>query len=141
MKYKKQRGMGVVGFINVASDIGVDDIALRMLGRRIAVDVQIPGKHIEVAINPQLLDRYVGRYRFSETDILTVTRDGDRLYCQEEGQPKIELHPENSVDFFLKEVDVQVTFEGAQESASAHPVASAAIWHQGGQDQRGDRLP
>jgi D-alanyl-D-alanine-carboxypeptidase/D-alanyl-D-alanine-endopeptidase len=140
MGYNKQRGMGVVGFINVESDIGVDDIALRMLGMRIAVDVHIPKKHTEVAINPQLLDRYVGRYRFSETDILTVTRDGDHLYCQPEGQPKIELHPESAVDFFLKEVDVQVTFEGAGESASVGP-ASTVIWHQGGQDERGARLP
>ncbi len=141
MGYNKQRGLGVVGFINVESDIGVDDIALRMLGMRIPVDLHVPKKHIEVAINPKLLDRYVGRYRFSETDILTVTRDGDHLYCQEEGQPKIELHPESAVDFFVKEVDVQVTFEEARASASQAPGASVAIWHQGGQDQRGDRLP
>jgi hypothetical protein len=53
----------------------------------------------------------------------------------------VELHAESAVDFFLKEVDVQVTFEGARESASEQRVASAAIWHQGGQDQRGDRVP
>jgi hypothetical protein len=97
--------------------------------------MHVPRAHTQVAIDTNLLDNYVGRYRFSDTDILTVTREGDHLFCQGPQQPKLELHSEGELDFFLEENDAQVTFE-----STGHQPATAAIWHQWGQDQRGERI-
>jgi serine-type D-Ala-D-Ala carboxypeptidase/endopeptidase len=132
--YNKTARLGVVGLINVESDVGVDDIGLNILGAPFPIDTHVPRVHTEIAIDSSLLDNYVGRYRYSDTDILTVTREGDHLFGQEPGQPKVELHPEGEHDFFLKEVDAQITFE-----STGHQPANVAIWHQWGQDQRGER--
>ena len=108
---------------------------MHLLGANVPIDLHIPKPHKEVAINPALLDHYVGRYFFSESDIMTITREGDRLFYEETGQPELELFAEGDRDFFIKEVDAQVTFESTGGEA-----ASAAVWHQAGQDQRGERL-
>lgn len=43
--------------------------------------------------------------------ILTITREGDRLFEQATGQPKFELFAEGERDYFLKVTDAQITFE------------------------------
>jgi serine-type D-Ala-D-Ala carboxypeptidase/endopeptidase len=126
---------GVVALANAETNTGVDDIGLHVLDPRQPVNLRPPSVHKETPIRPALLDRYVGRYRFSETDVLTVTRDGDRLFGQEPGQDKFQLFPEGERAFFLKAIDAQVTFEQRGDAA-----ATAAIWRQDGQDQRGVRV-
>jgi hypothetical protein len=39
-----------------------------------------------------------------------VTRDGDRLFAQLTGQPKIEIFPKSETEFFWKVVNAQITF-------------------------------
>jgi D-alanyl-D-alanine-carboxypeptidase/D-alanyl-D-alanine-endopeptidase len=134
--YDKTARVGVIGLINVQSDLGVDDIGMHVLGADVPVDMHIPRAHTQVAINPALLDRYVGRFHFSDTDIMTIIREGDRLFYVPVPEQKLELFAESDHDFFLKEADAQVTFE----VTTAGP-AIAAIWHQWGQDQRGERIP
>ena len=134
--FDRRARLGVVALINVQSDYGVDDIGMHLLGTDVVVDLHVPRIHTQVPIDPALFDRYAGRYRYSDTDILTVVRDGDRLFGQEPGQPTFELLPEGERDFFLREADAQVTFESDGDGP-----ATAAVWHQAGQDQRGVRLP
>ena len=40
---------------------------------------------------PRELKSYTGRYQLTPSRVLTVSRDRDRLYVQETGQPKFEL--------------------------------------------------
>jgi D-alanyl-D-alanine-carboxypeptidase/D-alanyl-D-alanine-endopeptidase len=133
--YNTSARVGVIALINVQSDLGVDDFGMNFLGADIPVDVHIPRVHTQVAINPALLNRYVGRYHFSDTDIMTIILDGDRLFYYPVPEQKLELIAESDHDFFFKEVDAQVTFE-----VTPGGVATAAVWHQWGQDQRGERL-
>src|SRR5580704_5985377 len=86
-----------------------------------------PPQHKEVAIDPKLLDGYVGKYQLEPDFILTVTREGDNLYTQATGQQKIQVFPEGDKDFFLKVVDAQITFV---TDAQGH--ATGIILHQGG---------
>ena len=109
---------------------------MHLLGADVPVDMHIPRVHTQVAISPTLLERYVGRYHFSDTDVMTIIREGDRLFYLPVPEQKLELFAEGDHDFFLKEADAQVTFE----VTTAGP-AVAAIWHQWGQDQRGERIP
>ncbi len=54
-------------------------------------------EHKEVAIDPKLLDGYVGRYVFSPDIALVITRgEGTHLFVQENDEPKQELVPESS---------------------------------------------
>lgn len=126
--------IGVVGLANAQTAMGIDDICLHVLDPSQPVDLHVPRAHKEVSIDPALLDRYVGRYRYSATDVVTITRVDNRLFVLV-GQDKVDLFPEGERDFFLKVVDAQVTFE-----LPVRGPATAAIWHQGGQDQRGERI-
>lgn len=128
--------VGVIGLINVQSDLGVDDIGMHLLGANVPVDLHVPRPHVQVAIDPALLDRYAGRYYFSADDIATFVREGDRFFYVPAPGQKLELFAEGERDFFFKEADAQVTFE-----VDATGPATAAIWHQWGQVQRGERLP
>ncbi|HVE84421.1 MAG TPA: serine hydrolase [Myxococcales bacterium] len=133
--YDPSARVGVVALANAQTAVGVDDIGLHVLDPSQPVNLRPPKAHHEVPIDSAVLDRYVGRYRFSATDVLTVTRDGNRLYGQEPGQDKFEMFAEGERDFFLKVIDAQVTFELQGDGPAA-----AALWHQDGQDQRGVRI-
>jgi D-alanyl-D-alanine-carboxypeptidase/D-alanyl-D-alanine-endopeptidase len=129
--------IGVVALANAQTAVGADDIGLHVLDPSIPVDLHLPVAHKAIALEPAVLDRYVGRYKFSDTDILIVTRDGAQLHGKSPGADKYPLYPEAEREFFLKLIDAQITFVVPPDGPTR---ASAAIWHQGGQDQRGERI-
>ncbi len=127
--------IGVVALANAQTAVGADDIGLHLLDERIPVDLHIPKPHKEISLRPEILDRYTGRYQFSPTDIMTVTREGNHLVGQLLDGQRFEMFAEGEHDFFMKIADAQVTFE-----SSGQGPAKVAVWHQGGQDQRGERI-
>ena len=68
-------------------------------------------QHKEVAVDPKLLDKLVGRYQFNPDTMLTITRDGNRLFVQENDEPKQELGAESDTQFFSRIADDEYTFE------------------------------
>ncbi len=86
-----------------------------------------PAERKTVAVNPQILDAYVGEYELAPGFTITITREGDKLMGQATGQPKFELFAESETRFFLKVVDVQLTFVKAENGKVTH-----LILHQGG---------
>jgi CubicO group peptidase (beta-lactamase class C family) len=65
----------------------------------------------QVALDPKLLDAYVGEYQLAPGLIISVTRDGNQLTTQTRGQPKAPIFPSGSLNFFWKTVDAQLTFD------------------------------
>jgi CubicO group peptidase (beta-lactamase class C family) len=64
-----------------------------------------------VRLDAKALDVIVGRYDYGGGQaILTVTREGDRLFAQLTGQPKFEIFAKSETEFFWKVVNAQVTF-------------------------------
>lgn len=86
-----------------------------------------PAAHQEISVDPRLFDQYIGRYALSPAFILTITREGDRLFAQATNQPKFELFAESPKAFFLKIVDAQVSFV-----ADGTGKASSLTLHQNG---------
>ena len=110
----------------------VTDVVLHQNGRdqtakRSETGPPPPKEHKEVAIDPKILDNYVGSYELAPNFILTVTREGDRLFTQATGQGKVEVFPESDHDFFLKVIDAQITFETDSQGK-----ATGLVLHQGG---------
>ena len=69
--------------------------------------------HARVAIqlDPEILEAYVGQYRFETFSvILTVTREGNRLFVDIPKNGKSELFAESGSTFFLKIRPLQMTF-------------------------------
>ena len=70
-------------------------IARDLLAISLGEPYQIPAQRVAIAIDPAILDVYVGRYQLRPDFILTVTREGDRLMTQATGQQKVEMFPES----------------------------------------------
>ena len=68
-------------------------------------------QHKAVTLDPKLLEKYVGRYRFSPEIILAITLEGDKLFVQENDEPKQELGAEGERQFFSKTADDAYSFE------------------------------
>ena len=65
---------------------------------------------------------------------ITVTRDGNALFIQATGQPKLPIYPESDTEFFLKAVDAQITFVKEQGRVTR------LILHQNGNDAPGRKV-
>jgi D-alanyl-D-alanine-carboxypeptidase/D-alanyl-D-alanine-endopeptidase len=135
--YEARARVGVVVLSNAGTPAGPDDIGRHLLDTALPLlGAQAPlTTRTEIAVDPQLLEKYVGRYQLAPAAIITMTREGGRLFTQLTGQPKFELFAESDKNFFLKVVDAQLTFE---TDAAGKPVA--VVLHQNGVDQRATRI-
>jgi uncharacterized repeat protein (TIGR03803 family) len=121
---------------NAETPAGVDDIGQHLLNTN-AVLHQPPKEHKQVAVDPKVLDGYVGQYQLAPHFVMTITRDGAQLFVQATGQPKLEIFPESDrCDYFLKVVDAQITFETDSQAR-----ATGLVLHQNGMNQQAKRLP
>ena len=57
-------------------------------------------EHKQVALTPDQLNRLTGRYTLPPDVVLSVMLENGRLYVQENDEPRQELLPENSQDFY-----------------------------------------
>lgn len=64
----------------------------------------------EVTVNPAILARYVGTYRFGAYAVMTVKLDGTQLSTQLTGQPFVPIFPSSDTAFFAKLVKVRLDF-------------------------------
>jgi len=114
------RRLGVVVLSNVAATAGVDDIGMHLLNPRLPLlggdALQPPKPRQEISVQADLLERYVGRYDYSATDWITVTRAGDQLFIGGSGYPTVRFYPESDVAFFAKTFDEQIVFKVDREA-------------------------
>jgi CubicO group peptidase (beta-lactamase class C family) len=102
-------GTGVVVLSNAAS-MTVDELgraAMRVLRGRDA-DFDLP-RIVEVP--GETLASYVGTYRMAPNFALEVTLEGDELYVQATGQPKLRVYPVDQRRFRYRAVDAAITFQ------------------------------
>jgi D-alanyl-D-alanine-carboxypeptidase/D-alanyl-D-alanine-endopeptidase len=129
-----KKGMGIVILSNSANDI--DNIGFHFLDNRIPLaKIEYRKERKEIAVEPALLDAYMGEYQLAPTFILTITKEGNQLFGQASGQPRIRLHPEAETEFFIAEVDAQISFIKDAAGKVTH-----LVLHQGGRDIRGDKI-
>ncbi len=66
---------------------------------------------VAAKVDPAVYDSLVGKYDYGQGKaIMTMTREGNRLFAQLPGQPKYEIFPESETEFFWKAVNAQVSF-------------------------------
>lgn len=132
--FVKQKRFGVVVLSNSEND--VNDIGLHLLEPRYPLVQHHPPKQRQaILVDPNLLDKYVGRYELAPDFILTITKEHNRLYAQATGQSQAELFAETETQFFITEVDAQITFIQDPQGDVKH-----LILHQAGQDITAPKL-
>jgi CubicO group peptidase (beta-lactamase class C family) len=132
--YDPKTRVGVVVLSNTFTASGVDDIGMHLLDSHVPL-LPAPKEHKEIKVDPKIFDGYVGQYQLAPNFILTVTREGDKLFTQATGQPKLQVYPESQRDFFLKVVDAQITFE-----TDANGRATSLTLHQNGRNVPAKRI-
>jgi hypothetical protein len=65
------------------------DLAVKLAARVLQVSMDAP----EVPVTEQRLDEYAGVYRLADSRNVTVSREGQRLYAQEDKAERVELVP------------------------------------------------
>jgi CubicO group peptidase (beta-lactamase class C family) len=137
--YDPKTRIGVVVLANAETAAGVDDIGLHLLNTKAPLlngSAFLPPKERkQVAVDPKVFDKYVGRYELAPNFVMTITRDGDHFFAQATGQPKLELFAESEKEYFLKVLDAQITFE-----ADAGGVVNQLVLHQAGQNLPAKRI-
>lgn len=76
-----------------------------------------------------------GNYQIAPGFIISVTREGEKMYTQATGQSKVEIFAESETRFFLKVVDAQLEFVKDETGK-----VSKMILFQGGQKMEGPRV-
>jgi hypothetical protein len=83
---------------------GVEESAVKMPSGPLFTDAKAnPG------VSPGACEAVVGRYACGEA-VLTVTREGGRLFAQRGGEDKHEIFPTSEINFFWKDMDARITF-------------------------------
>ena len=130
--YDPAMRVAVVVLSNSSGD--VDDVGLHLLNAKFPLKEIV--KRTEVKLVPARLDLLAGQYALTPTFVLTVTREGDGLFIQATGQPKLAVFAESDSTFFYRAVGARVSF-----SRDTTGRASRLVLHQNGRDMPGERLP
>jgi hypothetical protein len=93
-----------------------------------------PAAGIPAGIGAAQLDRYVGRFALAPS-VLAITRDGEQLFAQLSGQPKLRLVPVNGHEFVDERGDSHLAFAIANEQT-----ATAVALRAGNFAKRGVRI-
>lgn len=116
---------------------GADDIGMHLLDPTLPLTPKPvpPKQRAAIELPAAVLSRYVGIYQLAPKFTVEITvRDG-AVYMHPTDQATLRLWPETELDFFLKEVDAQVTFV-----RDAQGVVTQLVLHQGGQNMPAKRV-
>jgi CubicO group peptidase (beta-lactamase class C family) len=94
---------------------------------------QLEGKTVKV--DPSIFDAYVGEYEVTPRFILTFTREGDKLFAQGTGQPKMEVEAVSETQFTISPVKANITFEKDSEGK-----VTGLILQQGGRTANAKKI-
>jgi serine-type D-Ala-D-Ala carboxypeptidase/endopeptidase len=133
--FDQKKRLGVVVLSNSVNDI--DDIALHLLEPKFELAKRLPVKeHQPIVLEPKVYDAYLGKYQLTPNFMIIISKEQDKLYSQATDQPRVELFAESETEFFIKEVDAQITFVKNQQGQVSH-----LILHQSGQHLEGKKIP
>lgn len=78
-----------------------------------------------VAVDPKIYDSYVGQYQWTNGKIevmITVTREGNKLWTERQNAGKFELLPLSATEFFIKDMPITTTFVKNDKGQVTHYV-------------------
>ncbi|MFM0373553.1 M56 family metallopeptidase [Paraburkholderia aspalathi] len=115
----------------VAVLLGCMSITLVTLAAQVSPPIMndASNEHTQVPVAAEILDRYVGTYKFTGTAVMKVRREGDHLALRLTGQGWVEEFPMSETEFFAKVVKATQTFVVDDQGH-----VTALIHHQSGRD-------
>lgn len=86
------------------------DGLVKSMAPRMAALVTALASRMEIALPTAQLDRFAGAYSLGGATI-DISRDGDHLVMRPPGQPVVQLLAMSATEFFVRNVDLVVSFE------------------------------
>jgi CubicO group peptidase (beta-lactamase class C family) len=111
------------------------DIASKLANVALGKAVILPDEREQIAVNPGMLARYVGRYQLRPGFVIEIVQNGSILEAHPASNPVIAIYPQSQTSFFGRTVDVQVDFQTTGGSASS------LIWRVNGDVHKAPRVP
>ena len=109
MAFDPDARVAVVALTNGRTGVGVDDIGWHILDPR----VPVVRMHPRISVATDVLERYVGRYRFDDGVFMTVVRAEDHLVVQMTGQGPSPVFAAAPREFFPEDIEAQFVFDDA----------------------------
>ena len=97
-------------------------------------DVKLPSERKAIAVDPNVLSRYVGAYALGPGMLINL--EGGQLTSKLGSQNPVPIFPESETLFFAKVIDAQIEFP----PTGADDKASEMTLHQNGRSQKAKRL-
>lgn len=134
--FQPSRKRGVIVMTNTTG-AGADDIGMHLLDPALplAPKPAPPKQRTAIEVRPEVLSTYVGTYQLAPSFSIEVTVKDGALYGRPTDQPEFRLWPEAESEFFLKEVDAQISFE-----RDAQGKVTGLVLHQNGQNSKGTKI-
>lgn len=102
--------IAVVVLANTAT--GEVDTLAEQLTRMLAGANEAPREFEKlIAVSPEKMQRYAGKYQLAPGVAFTVSVQGDQLLVGLTGQPTFRVYPRNDTEWFYKVVEATLTFE------------------------------
>jgi CubicO group peptidase (beta-lactamase class C family) len=105
----KDKGYGAVVMVNSDNGQIINEI-FRSIAKEYQWDEFLPKPVEVVTVEPTKLDGYVGRFLVNPDRVLTITREGGKLYGEPTASPKVELFPVSENAFIRKDANLRYTF-------------------------------
>ena len=94
-----------------------------------------PATYPVAEVDPAIYAGLAGKYCVHDGAVIPVTTQDNRLYVQPPGAPLLELFPKSATEYFLRVVNVQVSFFPSEGGK-----ATRLIWHQNDRHIPAERL-
>jgi uncharacterized protein (TIGR03435 family) len=107
----------------------------RLVVDRVARPADLQPRSVAIEIDAATLDRYVGRYSLPGASVMTVSRDGARLFARLDRQDRIEIFAASATEFFPKVFQARIEFLVDERGR-----ATALVLRQGGRDVQAPRV-
>jgi CubicO group peptidase (beta-lactamase class C family) len=137
--YDPKARIGVVVLSNSGTGAGVDDIGMHLLNPNIplldSASLKPQKQRREIAVAAELLDAYVGRYRFPSGQMASITQESGHLILHADGEVKVVFFAESNQDFFAKLMDAQISFDTDTQGR-----VTELIFHRNGSDLQVERV-
>ena len=105
----KEKGYGAVIMVNSDNDQIMAEI-LRSVANEYQWDEYLPKPNAVVSVDTAKLDEYTGRFLVSPDRVLTVTREGGKVFGEPTLSPRFELLPISETGFIRRDQDVSYIF-------------------------------
>jgi len=99
-----------------------------------AADNPIPADPEAVALPPEALLKYAGKYQYTPGSVDVVTVENGRLFLQSDADPKVELFAETPTAFFAKGKEWRLVF-----TTNPDGTVASVTFRQQGQEYVGTR--